>query len=131
MKPPKPRLILLQLLREQPIGITALELSITQLALESLALDNFSNPDMVPIGKKFLTSDGPVILALWKEEGSSWGTLQPLIRDLMKWSDRIRFISNREDPLLSKLKNRLTSYELVSDQTALTLQVKRAFAQSN
>ncbi len=122
--------LLIQLLSEATRTITPLEMELSGLATDTLAVDNHSSMDLIHLAKDLINSKHPIVLLIWREESTSWGKTLPLLQELMQATERVRLITNAEDPMLAKLGPQLAGYLLTASETEALQQV-RAWLQRN
>ncbi|MEM9324789.1 MAG: hypothetical protein AAGA85_04000 [Bacteroidota bacterium] len=110
------RVLFIHLLQAVPESLSGLETALGQMALESLTVDNRSAPELIAYAEQFLAAEGELCLAIWREDGASWGSAQPLLRSVMKRAHSIYLLANTTDPMLSKLEGRLAGYLIVDKE---------------
>ncbi len=116
--------LLVQLLSEATRTITPLEMELSDLAAGTLAVDNHSGMDLIHLAKDLIHSEHPIVLLIWKEESASWGKTLPLLQELMQATERIRLVTNADDPMLAKLVPQLAGYLLTASETEALQQIR-------
>ena len=112
-------ILLIQLFKEPPLGISTLERDISQLAGSQLvALDNFSDGSILAYVRKMIEDSETVTAIIWEFEGGTLKGMQPLFNAMLKKKQAVSLITNSSQGVIARLSKAIDSH-MVQDEAKL------------
>lgn len=98
--------ILVQLFQESPVGISSLEIKLSQkLADRLICLDNFSDSQLISYALKTIEKNESLSVVIWEHSGGQLKGILPLLHALLKKKSDIDLLTNSNQLPIRKLTN--------------------------
>ncbi len=96
--------LLIQLFREVPLGISSLEMELSQrFGNDLVALDSYSDGGNLAYVRKMIEASDRIKAVIWETEGGTLKGMQPIFNALLKKKQAVILITNSSQGVISKL----------------------------
>ncbi len=117
--------LLIQLFKESPLGVSPLEAELSQLfGSQLLAIDSFSGSSNLGYVRKMIEANDKITAVIWEAESGTIKGLQPIFNSLLKKKQAVYLITNSKLGVVVKLSRAMHS-QIVMDNKELMEVIKK------
>lgn len=119
-------ILLIQLFKEPPLGISTLEIELSQrFGGRLVAMDSYSDGSNLAYVRKMIEESEAIIAIIWEQDGGTLKGMQPIFNALLKKKQGINLITNTNQGTIGKLSKAMESM-LIKDEVTLMEIVKKS-----
>lgn len=97
-------ILLVQFFKEPPLGISALEVTLSQrFGNQLVALDSFSDSGNLAYIRKMIEESEQITAIIWENEGGILKGMQPIFNTLLKKKQTVSLITNSNQGVIAKM----------------------------
>lgn len=102
--------LLVQLFKESPLGVSTLESELSQeFGSQLVAMDSFSDGGNLAYVRQMIEASDKITAVVWQTEGGSIKGMQPIFNALLKKKQAVSLITNSSQGIVSKLTKAMKS----------------------
>lgn len=119
---PMTTLLLIQLFSEAPLGVSALEMKLSQrFGSQLVAMDSFSDGGNLAYVRQMIEANEQITVVIWETEGGTTKGMQPIFNALLKKKQAISLITNSNQGVVAKLAKAINSQMVKNEKEVMEL----------